>query len=475
MGKTEPVKFGTDGWRAVIGESYTFDNVKRVSLAVARKFKDHPKISNGIVIGYDTRFLGKQFAYAAAEVFANEGIKVLLTDTFVTTPTVSLLARDKNLPLGVMITASHNPFKYNGYKLKDEFGGSMNPDKIKEIEAELSSIGEVPSVKTSDELIEDGIIEYFDGRGYFIDYLKKGIDIRSIVDSGIKGIYDTMFGAGQNTVNEFMKIEQLHNEINPSFPINGVPGGAPEPIEKNLNDITGIMKDKGDYNIGIVTDGDADRIAIIDEKGNFLDAQKMFALLLMYLHKTKGLTGKVVRSFSTSELIQKYCEKYGLDVVVVPIGFKHISKYMIEDDVMIGAEESGGIGIKGHLPERDGVYNGLMYMEMIAKTGKSITELKKELEDEFGKYFYKRIDVHTTDEKKNETLKKCSEIKPGDMIAGKEVLKVEDLDGYKLFFDNGWVIIRASGTEPLLRFYCETYNTDDTQQVLESTIANFNL
>ncbi len=474
MSKPEPVKFGTDGWRAVIGENYTFENVSRVSLAVAKVFKDHPKISNGIIVGYDTRFLGKEFAHCAAEVFGNEGIKVYLTETFVTTPTVSLVSRDKEMPFGVMITASHNPFKYNGYKLKDEFGGSMNPDKIKIIEAELAGI-EVNNDKNIEQLIQEGTVEYFDGRGYFIEYLKKGIDIQSIENSGIQGIYDTMFGAGQNTVNEFMKIEQINNVVNPSFPINGTPGGAPEPIEKNVGGIMTTIKESGEYNIGLVTDGDADRIAIIDEKGDFLDAQKMFALLLMYLHKTKKLTGKVVRSFSTSELIQKYCEKYGLDVVVVPIGFKHISKYMIEEDVMIGAEESGGIGIKGHLPERDGVYNGLMYMEMLAKTGKSITELKKELEDEFGKYFYKRIDVHTTDEKKNTTLENCSQIKAGDEIAGKKVEKVEDLDGYKLFFNNGWVIIRASGTEPLLRFYCETYVTDDTQHVLEKTIANFNL
>ena len=474
MSKPEPVKFGTDGWRAVIGENYTFENVSRVSLAVAKVFKDHPKISNGIIVGYDTRFLGKEFAHCAAEVFGNEGIKVYLTETFVTTPTVSLVSRDKEMPFGVMITASHNPFKYNGYKLKDEFGGSMNPDKIKIIEAELAGI-EVNNDKNIEQLIQEGTVEYFDGRGYFIEYLKKGIDIQSIENSGIQGIYDTMFGAGQNTVNEFMKIEQINNVVNPSFPINGTPGGAPEPIEKNVGGIMTTIKESGEYNIGLVTDGDADRIAIIDEKGDFLDAQKMFALLLMYLHKTKKLTGKVVRSFSTSELIQKYCEKYGLDVVVVPIGFKHISKYMIEEDVMIGAEESGGIGIKGHLPERDGVYNGLMYMEMLAKTGKSITELKKELEDEFGKYFYKRIDVHIKKKKKNTTLENCSQIKAGDEIAGKKVEKVEDLDGYKLFFNNGWVIIRASGTEPLLRFYCETYVTDDTQHVLEKTIANFNL
>jgi phosphomannomutase len=465
----EPIKFGTDGWRAVIADTYTFENVRRVSLATARAFKNHPKLKNGIVIGYDTRFLSKEFAHSSAEVFANEGIKVYLTDTFVTTPTVSLLSKDKNLAFGVVITASHNPYKYNGFKLKDEFGGSMNPEALLKVEAELVNISNVNCKKDFTELQKAGLISYFDGRGYYINNLKSKIDIGKINSANLKVIYEAMYGAGQGCLKEMINVDELHSVFNPSFG-----GGAPEPVEKNLGEVCNIIKNNK-YDIGIVTDGDADRIAIIDEHGNFLDAQKTFALMLMYLNKYKKLTGKVVRGYSTSDIIKKYCDKYGLELQTVPIGFKHISKIMIEEDVLIGAEESGGIGIKGHLPERDGIFNGLLYLEMLATTGKSISQLKDELENEFGIYFYKRIDIHTTEILKQETLKSCSKLRIGDKIGDKEISDIGTLDGFKFSFNDGWIIVRASGTEPLLRFYCETKNNDETIKILESTISQFKL
>ncbi|MBV6479457.1 MAG: Phosphoglucomutase [Ignavibacteria bacterium] len=467
--KVEPVKFGTDGWRAVIADTYTFENVRRVAYATALSFKNHPKINKGIIIGYDTRFLSKEFAHCAAEVFANNGIKVILTDSFVTTPTVSLLSRDLGCTLGVMITASHNPFKYNGFKLKDEFGGSMDPKEIEVIESKLSKIDSVNVNKNLDTLIKEGLVELFDGKEYYMSYLKKSINIDLIKKSGLKVIYDAMYGAGQNIMNNFIEIVQLHGEVNPSFGKS-----SPEPVQKNLSEISNEIK-KNHFNIGIVTDGDADRIAIIDERGNFLDAQKTFALLIKYLYEKKGMTGKVVRGYSTSELVKKYCEKNGLELVTVPIGFKHISKIMINDDVMIGAEESGGIGIKGHLPERDGIYNGMLYLEMLAEYGKSISELKKDLDDEFGEYFYQRNDVRTTEDKKISTLNVCSKLKTGDLIGGKKISTTDNLDGYKFTFDNGWILIRASGTEPLLRIYCETYGNNETEKILDNTIKQFEL
>lgn len=466
---TEPVKFGTDGWRGIIADTYTFENVKRVAAATATVFKNHPKINNGIIIGFDTRFQSKEFAQTAAAVFGNNGIKTFITDSFVTTPTVSLLSRDLNCALGVMITASHNPYQYNGYKLKDEFGGSMNPDEIAKIEKELFKTGEVKTGKSFEELLNSCIVEYFKGNEYYLNYLRDKISIDKIKKAGLKIIYDAMYGAGQNIINTYIDIKQLHGEVNPSFGKN-----APEPVEKNLTEICSEMKD-GKYDIGIVTDGDADRIAIIDENGDFLDAQKTFALLLKYLYEKKGMKGKVVRGFSTSELIRQYCEKNDIELATVPIGFKHISKIMITDDVLIGAEESGGIGIKGHLPERDGVYNGMLYLEMLAEFGKSISELKQDLDKEFGKYFYKRNDVRTTEEKKLKTLETCGSLKSGNEIGGKKILSVDTLDGYKYFFENGWIIIRASGTEPLLRIYCETTDTDNTDEILSKTIKQFGL
>ncbi len=466
---SEPVKFGTDGWRAVIGDTYTFANVRRAALATAKVFKNHPKIKNGIIIGYDTRFQSDAFAAAVAEVFGNEGIKTKLVNKFVTTPTVSLLSRDLNLAFGIMITASHNPAKYNGYKLKDEFGGSMSPDEIVKIEAELKNIGEVEIKKSLETLLAEGIVEYFDGDGYYINYLKEKIDTKKIEAAKLKVIYDCMYGAGQNTISRLINVTQLHGEINPGFGKS-----APEPVEKNLTEVCDKVRE-GKFDIGIVTDGDADRIAIIDENGKFLDAQKTFALLLRYLYEKKGLKGKVVRGFSTSDLIKKFCDKNGLQLDTVPIGFKHISQIMINEDVLIGAEESGGIGIKGHLPERDGVYNGMLYLEMLASYGKSISQLKKELEEEFGSYYYRRNDVSTTEEKKQATLVKCKELKVGDEIAGKKITAIDGLDGTKFSFENGWLIVRASGTEPLLRFYCETTGNDETSQVLEKAIKGFNL
>jgi len=465
----EPVKFGTDGWRGIIADTYTFVNVNRISFCVAEYFKNHPKIKNGIIIGYDTRFLSKEFASSAAETIANQNIKVYLSSTFCSTPTVSLLARDKNLALGVMITASHNPYKYNGFKLKDEYGGSMDPDIIKEVEKLLPGVKLVENKKTFDELRSDGKIELIDAKDFYLNNLKIKLDISSIKNANLKVLYDAMYGAGQGSMKTLVNAEEIHSEVNPSFG-----GGAPEPVRKNLDEICNLLS-KGGYDVGIVTDGDADRIAIVDEKGEFLDAQKTFALLLLYLTKYKHLKGKVVRGYSTSDLIRQYCEKYNLELITVPIGFKHISKIMISDDVLIGAEESGGIGIKGHLPERDGIYNGLLYLEMMASTKKKISELKKELDDEFGEFFYNRIDVHTTDELKQVTLSQCKSMKTGDMIGNKIIKGIGNLDGFKFSFDNGWIIIRASGTEPLLRFYCETTGTDQTLEVLKSTIGQFKL
>lgn len=465
----EPVKFGTDGWRAVIGEDYTFSNVRRVSLATAIHFKSHYKIKNGIAIGYDTRFLSKEFAIASAEVFANYGIKVYLTDSFVTTPTISLLCKNENFAFGVVITASHNPYKYNGFKLKDEFGGSMYPDEILKIEEKLEGINNVEIESEFEELVQLGKIELIDGKKYYLENLRSKINISIINSSNIKVIYDAMYGAGQGSFKALVNADELHSVINPSFE-----GGAPEPVPKNLFEICNKVK-TGKYDIGIVTDGDADRIAIIDENGEFLDAQKTFALLLHYLFKYKKLTGKVVRGYSTSDLIRKYCEKYNIPLDTVPIGFKHISKIMINEDVLIGAEESGGIGIKGHLPERDGIYNGLLYLEMLATTGKSVSELKRELEEEFGIYYYKRVDVHTTEDLKRETLNACLKLKIGNKIGNQEILDIGNLDGFKFSFKNGWIIVRASGTEPLLRFYCETENKNDTDFVLNQSIRQFNL
>ncbi|HEY3251480.1 MAG TPA: phosphoglucomutase/phosphomannomutase family protein [Ignavibacteria bacterium] len=462
------IKFGTDGWRAVIADEYTFENLKKISKATAIAFENHPKISNGVVIGYDTRFLSKEFAECSAEVFANHGIKVYLTDSFVTTPTVSLLSRNKKLAYGVMITSSHNPPKYNGFKLKDEFGGSMGTSHLSKIEDVLNKTNEFNfGNNTLEQLTEKDKIEFINGKKIFIDTLKNKIDIEAIKKSGVKIVYDAMFGSGQGMMDSLISLTPLRSEINPSFG-----GGSPEPVQKNLTEIAETLKN-GNYDIGIATDGDADRIAIFDESGNFVDAQKTFALLLKYLVEEKKLTGGVVRGFSTSEVINRICNKYNLKLYTVPIGFKYISELMVTEDILIGAEESGGIGLKFHLPERDGIFNGMLFCEMLAVTKKKLSQLINELETEYGKFFYKRIDQHLSgNDLKKELIESAASLTE---VAGMPILKKDMLDGCKLFFENGWVLVRASGTEPLLRMYCETINENKTDTVLNDIIKKFKL
>lgn len=462
------IKFGTDGWRAVIADDFTFENLRKISKATAIAFENHNKIKNGIVIGYDTRFLSKEFSECSAEIFANHGIKVYLTDSFVTTPTVSLITRNTSLAFGVMITSSHNPFKYSGYKLKDEYGGSMGVELLSGIEEILNSSNHFDyGYKKFYELISDGLIEYIPGRQIYIDTLRTKINTRIINDSQIKIIFDAMYGSGQGMMDDLINLTSIRNEVNPSF------GGInPEPVEKNLKLISEIMRGEK-YDIGIATDGDADRIAILDEKGNFVDAQKTFALLLLYLLEKKNLNGGVVRGFSSSELIKRICDKYDLKLYTVKIGFKYISELMIKEDILIGAEESGGIGLRMHLPERDGIFNGLLFCELLASNRKKLSELVYELEAEFGKTYYKRIDKHLLD---NEQKFNCIEAaKHLTTVAGQEILNKDELDGVKLFFKNGWLLIRASGTEPLLRLYTESYDSDITDTILTDIIQKLNL
>lgn len=462
------IKFGTDGWRAVIADEYTFENLKKISKATAIAFEDHPKLKNGIVIGYDTRFLSKEFAECSAEVFANHGIKVYLTDSFVTTPTVSLLSRDKNLAYGVMITSSHNPAKYNGFKLKDEFGGSMGPAHLSVIENELRNADKFDYGKGKfEDFTSSGSIEYIKGKEYYRKTLKDKIETEKINSSGIKIIYDAMYGSGQGMMDGIINFTALRSEVNPSFG-----GSSPEPVQKNLALISSEIKN-GNYDIGIVTDGDADRIAIFDENGEFVDAQKTFALLLTYMVENKKMTGGVVRGFSSSELIKEICTEYGLKLYTVPIGFKYISELMIKEDILIGAEESGGIGLKHHLPERDGIFNGMMFCEMLAAKKKKLSELIAEIEGKYGKYYYKRIDQHlSSNDLKSELIELTQGLKE---VAGLKVIGQDTLDGCKLLFENGWLLVRASGTEPLLRIYTETTGENKTEEILNDIKKKFKL
>ncbi len=457
------IKFGTDGWRGVISDDFTFANLTSISLATAKYFLQHPKIQNGIVVGYDARFLSDEYGKLVARVLASKRIKVYLADKMVSSPMVSLYARYENLAGGIMITASHNPPKYNGFKIKGDFGGSAHPEMVAEVEKELANVESNFAPEELDRLIDKKLILQTDLRKYYKNYIQTKFDINKLKNSGLRIIYDSMYGSGQGFMKELLGIDELHNEHNPLFgKVN------PEPLDENLHELKESVKNKK-YDIGLAVDGDADRIGAVDEKGNFVDSHKIFSLLLKYLYDKKNLRGMVVKTFSTTEMLNKMCKKFGLEITVTPVGFKHICKMMLENDVLIGGEESGGIGVKLHLPERDGIYLALLLTELVIDYQKPLSELVNSLEEEFGPHKYKRIDIHTTEEKKQEILAKC---RSGNIksLNGYEVIGTSNLDGYKFFVENGWLLIRASGTEPILRFYSEADSIEKVERLLEAGI-----
>ena len=444
------IKFGTDGWRGLIAADFTFDNVRKVALATANYFKRHKKIRNGIVIGYDSRFLSKEFAETTAEVLANKGIKVIISDKISSTPMVSLLTTKFKAAGGVVITASHNPAKYNGFKIKGDFGGPAHPEMIEKLEKELKKVlkSKVVSKYTYAELVKKGTIKTIDFTSLYVEDLRTKLDLPLIESSGLRIAHDAMYGAGQGVMSQLLPVHaELRSSYNPSF------GGLhPEPIPQNLKDLSSAVVMKG-CDIGIATDGDADRVGALDENGAFVDSHRIFAILLKYLVTEKHMKGEIAKSISVSSMINKMCEKYGLKLHETPVGFKHLCRLMTERDILIAAEESGGLGLKAHLPERDGIYVGLLLAEVMAARKRKLSELVEELMIEFGWHYYNRIDAHMTEKEK---LRILAAYKKGvKSLAGNPVRRTETKDGFKLFFDNAWVLVRASGTEPLIRFYAE--------------------
>uniref|UniRef100_Q3ATC8 Phosphoglucomutase/phosphomannomutase family protein n=1 Tax=Chlorobium chlorochromatii (strain CaD3) TaxID=340177 RepID=Q3ATC8_CHLCH len=451
------IKFGTDGWRAIIAKEYTFDNLKIVALAASRYFLSHPNRAKGVCIGYDTRFMSKEFAEYTAQIFSSQGLRVFLSDSFVSTPAVSLYTRDKELAGGVVITASHNPALYNGFKIKAHYGGPAHPEVITEIEDYIAQVNPATEIVT-----EPKLIEMVDMKGFYISHLKASIDLQLIRDSRIKIAHNAMFGAGQDILSRLFDESMLscyHCSVNPSF------GGInPEPIPQYTTDFVDFFKEI-ECDVAIMNDGDADRIGMLDEQGNFVDSHKLFAIILKYLIEERHLPGEVAKTFALTDLIDKICQKHNVVMHEIPIGFKHVSKLMTTNTILIGGEESGGIGIPSFLPERDGIYIGLLILEMMTNKEKSLSQLVQELYDEYGFFSYNRLDMRVSEEKKQAIMARAAQ---GDLtsIAGYNVLKFGDLDGYKYHFEGGWLLIRASGTEPILRIYCEADSAEKVEKVL---------
>lgn len=460
-----PIKFGTDGWRAIIADDYTVDNVKRVAEATAVFMKKH-KMKKA-VIGHDCRFGGKMFVETTARVLGAYGIKSHIAEGFVSTPMVSLGVFKLKAGLGIVITASHNPPTYNGYKLKASYGGPMIPSDIAEVENYIPEACTIADLPTIQELKDRKLIEIADLEGMYLKHARKNFDLKLIKASAGKIAYDAMYGAGQNAIKKLLpKCVFLHCENNP-----GMNGQAPEPIHRNLLQLSETIRKNPKIMAGLANDGDADRIGLYDEDGNFVDSHHILLLLLLYLHKYKGMTGKVVFTFSVTDKLKKMAEKFGLPYEITKVGFKYIAEIMVNEDVLVGGEESGGLAVKGHIPERDGVWIGLLVFEFMARTGKTLKGLVQEVYDEVGEFAFDRDDLHITEAQKQNVIKMCKE-RAYTAFGSYKVKSVEDTDGWKfLFGDEKWVMIRASGTEPVLRVYAQSPNLSECRAILEATKA----
>ncbi len=454
------IKFGTDGWRAIIAGDYTVANVERVAEGTAKWMLK--KNMKQVVIGYDCRFGGPMFSEIVCRVLGNYGIKTLYSKGFASTPMVSLGVVKTKSDLGIVITASHNPPSYNGYKLKSHFGGPSAPADIAEVEVQIpnTALSSFPSIK---EIKGNGLLEEIDLEQMYMDHIHASFDMGLISSAKIGMACDAMYGAGQNIFKRiFPDATLLHCEYNPSFM-----GQAPEPIGRNLKQLSEIVAGDKKIKMGLAIDGDADRIGLFDEDGSFVDSHHILLLLIHYLHKVKGQTGKIVVSFSVTDKVRKMAELFGLECIVTPIGFKYTAEIMTTDDVLVGGEESGGIAVKGHIPERDGIWIGLVLLEYMAKTGKSLKQLIQDVYDIVGTFYFDRDDLHLSNDKKLEIMDRAQKGKITH-IGNRPIIKTEDLDGFKYYIsDEEFIMIRASGTEPLLRVYCQAASPKDVRTILD--------
>lgn len=455
------IKFGTDGWRAVIAKDYTVDNVARIAQATAEWLINNHKKS--AVIGFDCRFGGKLFSETVAKVFANRGIKVYLAENFVSTPAVSLGALKLKADIGVVITASHNPPDYNGYKLKGAHGGPLAEEALREIEALLPEENEInlDAIKLTD-LIKTKKVQITDLEQMYIDHVYANFNIEKIKTSKFKFAFDAMYGSGQNVMKRiFPEMSMLHCEHNPTF--NWIP---PEPLHKNLQEFSSFIKDSENIDCGLAVDGDADRIALYDSKGNYIDSHHIILILIHCLSKYKKMTGKVVTGFSSTVKVEKLCAHYGLKVQRVKIGFKDISKIMQKENVLVGGEESGGIAINTHIPERDGIWMGLTIWQFMVDTGLSLSELIQEVYNITGSFAFERSDLKIDDSLKHKIVEKCRN-KDYKAFGNNLIESYDYFDGFKFYFnENEWLLIRASGTEPVLRTYAESSTQDKAKEIL---------
>ena len=466
------IKFGTDGWRGIIADDFTHENVRVAARAIAHYVLAEEDAARGVCIGWDTRFKSQAFARVVAEVLAGAGIPVQIADRVTPTPALSFAVRGRGAAGGVMITSSHNPAEWNGVKYKASYGGSGKPSIIAAIETYLDK----PLASAAPAKIEE-----VDFNPAYIAAIESFVDLPAIRASGYRFLIDCMYGAGRGVIAGIftragVPYVEMRAEINPAFP-----GINPEPILPHIRETQKRVIEEHCV-AGLVTDGDADRIGAVDEYGNVVDAHKIFAILLKWLLERKGWPGDVTRAFNTTLMLDRIAAKHGRKLHEHGIGFKYVCDLMLTEDILIGGEESGGVGISRHLPERDGMLNSLLLAQVMADEKKTLGELVASLQEEFGEHQYGRIDMHIDEGLKQSAITRARAVQAGEVFAGMKVVRVETLDGIKFFLENRacaakpnaaetWLLLRASGTEPLLRVYCESCSTETVDAVLKSAEA----
>ena len=464
----KPIKFGTDGWRGRIADVYTFEAVRRCTHGFALYLKDIEGTERPVVVGYDRRFASEHFAAAAAEVLAGHEFHVLLTESETPTPAISFSAVNRKAAGAINITASHNPPWDNGFKVRDRHGGAIDPEGLKIIESYIPDPeAQLPFVDL-EEGLDSGRIERFDPAPAYVRQIESLVDLPALREAGLSVLIDAMWGNGAGWFSRLLKggstrVQEIHAERNPIFPEMA----RPEPIPPNIDAGLAKSRELGTDAL-LITDGDADRVGLGDEHGQFVDQLRVYGLLAFYMLEVRGERGPIVKTLSTTSMLEKLGKIYDVPVIQTGVGFKYVAPKMLEVNALMGGEESGGYAFRGHVPERDGILAGLYLLDMMTKLGKKPSELVELLFEKVGPHFYDRIDTPLAPEKRDEHRAQIEAARP-DSIAGMKVLNILTTDGYKFELDDGgWLLIRFSGTEPIVRVYCETTKADRVQPLLQA-------
>ena len=461
------IRFGTDGWRGLIARDFTFDNVALCAQGMASYLQKEGEAEKGVVVGYDTRFASREFAECVAEVLVGNGIRVALATSPAPTPVISYQVLLRKAAGAAIITASHNSALWNGFKYKPSYAGSATPEITNALEAEIECAQETgPHSLPLEVGRKEGLVEDIDPMPPYLDHLQNLVDIPALASAGLSVQVDAMYGAGAGYLPALLyggstHTAEIHGQRNPAFP--GI--SQPEPIEKNLGQLSTAVTEQGS-DVGIALDGDADRVGVVDEKGTFLTSLQVFALLALYLLETEGRRGALVKSLTSTSMVHRLGERHGVPVFETPVGFKYIGPIMMQEDALIGGEESGGFGFRGHIPERDGILSGLYFLSLMAKMRKSPSELVDYLYGQVGPHHYRRLDVPFHSQDRERLQRKLLQTKVQN-IGGLAVVASDDLDGRRFVLPNAWVVVRFSGTEPLLRIYGEAESPEKVQQILQ--------